>query len=909
MSTTNKLNIPILDPAQLVRIESVHKGFLYQHLYTVGCMFMSVGSSTTSIVVEADEDIELISENQRLYLQIKTRSKNLMPSDIADILERFDLLRVEHTSGKRGSGYSFIIVADQNLGPTIKKNIKKKIIPSDITFQTPEGTFGNKGHKNLPPAWKNIEEGVSWCAEQANSLPLSTVVPETLVWKLSGLVQLAASGGYNYEDHTFYAEDLSDLFEQIFNQMQEFPSPLDNYQSQIDEPDFYCDERVRLICGFSGAGKTSWAAQTAIYSCDLNVYFDVGDMPSSSLCATLVREVSAKLVTQNIDELKRILYPGASGIDSLMLLDRHLKKENRHLVIVIDNSHRLLFESLKDLLNATRFIKFILLCQPRPVIDEIEVNFGLRREVLQGWSSTTIAWQSRSHGCTGTIRDYEKLKNSTGALPLYVQSALKVIKSEHSGSISEFNLALSEQMNIETTAQELILTKSITILPKDALDILAILSISDTQLSFDDIKIWLSKSLQLSPKSIVQAIKRLKTEGVLQYFGRDKLKIHDAARIIGLQYLDNLDESLVTEIKKILVELLLSSLLNQRDLSKFSLFARISAELGEIEGLIDMASEEMFHEMGVLTEVLAAIRLAISTGKLSYRQQFWALDSLVYTDLNQRSDQFIRRNLFEMETLIYDNDLGDEEKNSLYIKQLLFNADMGNVTIIKELINKLSKTIKKDIRHDLVYRYTICVAWMKLDKNQKAIKLIPEIVGDYCELLGICPAEELPGKTSEDLWEMISISNETNDDLKHLADSLDVSAMLENELNRSNLFRIQALKLYNLCGAYDSSIRVGQDLVDGFIAKGDFIGAKMIMVDSVIPVAKRGKMIDKMISIKSHYALVLAYCKEFDKSDAEFKKLEPYESGLSTKQKLEIEHQKKLVAELKVYSLVTPFNS
>jgi hypothetical protein len=68
------------------------------------------------------------------------------------------------------------------------------------------------------------------------------------------------------------------------------------------------------------------------------------------------------------------------------------------------------------------------------------------------------------------------------------------------------------------------------------------------------------------------------------------------------------------------------------------------------------------------------------------------------------------------------------------------------------------------------------------------------------------------------------------------------------------------------------------------------------MVESVIPVAKQGNMLDKMISIKSHYAVVLAYCKEFNESDAEFKKLE-------------IEHQKKLVTELKLHSLVTPFNA
>ena len=31
----------VLDPAQLKRIESVHKGFLYQHLYAVGCLFLA----------------------------------------------------------------------------------------------------------------------------------------------------------------------------------------------------------------------------------------------------------------------------------------------------------------------------------------------------------------------------------------------------------------------------------------------------------------------------------------------------------------------------------------------------------------------------------------------------------------------------------------------------------------------------------------------------------------------------------------------------------------------------------------------------------------------------------------------------------------------------------------------------
>ncbi len=31
----------VLDAAQLVRIEAVHRGFLYQHLYAVGCLLLA----------------------------------------------------------------------------------------------------------------------------------------------------------------------------------------------------------------------------------------------------------------------------------------------------------------------------------------------------------------------------------------------------------------------------------------------------------------------------------------------------------------------------------------------------------------------------------------------------------------------------------------------------------------------------------------------------------------------------------------------------------------------------------------------------------------------------------------------------------------------------------------------------
>ena len=51
-----KLGRVNLDRRQLARIEAVHRGFLYQHLYAVACLFRASSAGVTHIVVENDED-------------------------------------------------------------------------------------------------------------------------------------------------------------------------------------------------------------------------------------------------------------------------------------------------------------------------------------------------------------------------------------------------------------------------------------------------------------------------------------------------------------------------------------------------------------------------------------------------------------------------------------------------------------------------------------------------------------------------------------------------------------------------------------------------------------------------------------------------------------------------------------
>src|SRR3546814_19469118 len=69
--------ISVIDEKQLIRIEAVHRGFLYQHLYGVICLLLAGAAGAARIVVEGDEDIEIIIPDVRFSVQVKTRNGTL----------------------------------------------------------------------------------------------------------------------------------------------------------------------------------------------------------------------------------------------------------------------------------------------------------------------------------------------------------------------------------------------------------------------------------------------------------------------------------------------------------------------------------------------------------------------------------------------------------------------------------------------------------------------------------------------------------------------------------------------------------------------------------------------------------------------------------------------------------------
>ncbi|AQS65420.1 MULTISPECIES: hypothetical protein [Rhizobium/Agrobacterium group] len=87
----------VLDPAQLRRIEAVHRGYLFQHLYAVQCLLSAATIAAREIAVESDEDVEIQLDGIRIYVQVKHRKDALAWDDIEGAMSRFADLAADST--------------------------------------------------------------------------------------------------------------------------------------------------------------------------------------------------------------------------------------------------------------------------------------------------------------------------------------------------------------------------------------------------------------------------------------------------------------------------------------------------------------------------------------------------------------------------------------------------------------------------------------------------------------------------------------------------------------------------------------------------------------------------------------------------------------------------------------------
>ena len=322
-------------------------------------------------------------------------------------------------------------------------------------------------------------------------------------------------------------------------------------------------------------------------------------------------------------------------------------------------------------------------------------------------------------------------------------------------------------------------------------------------------------------------------------------------RILGGRHLLSVQATVATQAKSNLKSVLLKSLLETRDTSRFSLYTRMLVETREIKVLVELIGEEMFHELGIAPHIWHGLEQALQDPTVEPTDRFWALDGLVFSDMKHGRNDLLQGRFDEMERLLREHELGDDERLSFIMKRMSFQANQGDQHAVDKRIEAMRSMLPDKPKHHRVFRYNAACALFRLKEFDMAEREARRVVAENFEVLGITP-EQVIGLKQQELSALVNRPDIDHHDLKHTADALELLAMLTKELGRTAMFaRVHAMKFYALVDAVDSLVRVGQDAADDFVYVHDFEGAREVLEQHVLPTVLRANMLDRVVSVRS----------------------------------------------------------
>ena len=886
-------DVTVVNERQLIRIEAVHRGFLYQHLYGAICLLLAGPNGVERVVMERDEDVEIVLPRRRIYVQVKTRDGRLSFGDVESVLQRFEEIRSEHDNGARNGDASFVIASNAAPSGPLLEKVSADDWPKDVQLHWPDGRIPTDSV--LPVPSRSVGEAINAGSALASKLPFGLLKPETLIWKLASIVMFASAGTPPRQDHSFSREELPALFEQLVVQMQELPAPPPIYRAQVDEPPLLGDQRVRIVSGLSGAGKTAWVAEAALHAALPVTYIDVVDTPGPALASAVTREVAARMFGRSCGKLGEILLPGASGLDMLGALSVKLGEEGVYAHVVIDNANRVSASEIEVIVSRAPHLRFLLLSQPGPEVAVMEVRLAVPAETLHGWDEDTIAAAVHDAGCQADFNDCERLSRLTGGLPFYVLNAAEVAAREYGGSIRAFCLDVEAQTHVVETAQEIILRRAFEGLPSDARETIAILSLADVALSRDEAIKLLQGACDLDVKAGAARLRVLPATGALELFGNSALKIHDAVRMLGLADMAGRGGAVESKAKAALLAVIMASIRKDWSIEKLGLLIRLFGQLGNAKVLVEFATDELFHEMGVWPEIQPFVVDIAANAAADPETRLWALDGLVFNDLREGAFGPARRRVDEMQALVEANGVGNDERLAWAMKRMLLMAMLGDAEGVNEMVAMVERHIPAKTSHMRVFRYNWALAIFKLGDNATAVATASELIEEYYGELGITPGDVM-GRNAPELRPLLPTDRDITDTLKHLADTLDLLAQATGRMGeRSVMARVHAMKFYDLAHAFDSLVRVGLDLVDEFVWVNDFIGARQILERNLFPTMQRVGLASRVLETRALYAVVLAYCGDHQAAAEEVALLRPFEEAMAPGHREAFQDQKRII--------------
>ncbi|MFY4698426.1 AAA family ATPase [Burkholderia glumae] len=872
--------IDVVDMAQLRRIEATHKGFLYQHLYCVACLLMLGQLGWTRMRVEADEDLELEFSGRYVYVQVKSRSDLIQFSDIASALKRFEQYRARHVPGSRAGQPEFVLALNRDPAPGLSKRISAGEFPQDVRFLRPGQTIAG-----LPPVLVDNEEAFNWCVARAEMLPFIMVAPDVLVQNLAGAMMRMAAGLDEFAQHEITAVRAAGMLEQFLQQVHEFPAPPLNYRPQDNEPSLATDAPIRLIVGFSGAGKTSWAAQAALADAQSRAYFDVADLPSSSVARALARELAARWLSDNPDGRQAVASEALSGVEALHLVTSSLKTQHQSHTVVVDNAHRLQVEDARAITAARGNLRLVFLAQPTPELDLMSTALDVEPETLKGWGADSIGYEASAQECSASMATAVRIRGLTAGLPLYVRSAISVAKKDYGSDLEAFCDAFEGQSLSTDTRQHTLLTVVFDGLDDPSKQVLACASLSDVPLSAEEIVDVAAEAFSLNRPAVVRKLRSLRARGLLQAYGSQRSKVHDAMRPIALEYLTEEPEA-GRRARAFLLDLVETSLKEDRDKERFPLFVRLLIDLRDVAKLADLGTEEAFHEGPEYPQVWPVLEEAASDLDLAAEVRFECLDALLYHRQRHGPEETIAPLLEQMETLIDGGLEEDRPRLVFFQKSVIYWAYQDNEARVQDLLGKAQALLPGKASYRRVFAYTAALALWKVSRPVDAERLLNGLVAEYLAALSINIGELM--SNPDPYAARVRADDDYGTDCKHLADCFDLLARVLEQLQRAQTApRKFAVRLFEITGSWDSAARVGIDLVYQHLDNHELPQALKLASESLPELVHVYGLVRHTIPLRYLHAHVLGRMGQIPAAREVLRTADPFLNSLTSDEQLE----------------------
>lgn len=884
-------SLDAIDSRQLVRIEATHRGFFYQHLYAAIILLRAQSNGVRSIAIERDEDIEVEIEGGRIYLQLKTRQGVITGSDVAESLARSETLRTLHQEGSRPGTFDYWIVANCEPGPALAEDLKAW--PTDMHLITP--ARASECPPLLPAPCEAISQLMELAAVEGEKVPCGALMGQTLSLKLAACVQAAAAGISPWEDHRFAIDELSELFEQVAQQLQTFPATPVPYLAHDEEPAYESDSKLRMIVGHSGAGKTAWASEASLHSSDESMYFDVSETSNATLPASLARELTAKLFPSG-DARRDILRVGNSGLDSLRALNNAVAKDKLAVCLYLDNCQRVEPESIVAVVASMPAVKVIVLAQPSPNEKALAARLGVTPIALSGWSPQVIAKHVASVKCNIDLPLAERVRTLTGGLPLYVLNMTQLAITFNNKDVAQLCSDIEGATHATLTAQEVILTRVFDAIGRDGRRAAAALSLSDVSLLLSEARSIVEIVLGDQPTAAA-AIRDATTWNVVNPLRDSSVVIHDAFRVLINDEQRRFDDSMRLDVRMRLKEVLLASIPTALDLSRQRFFMRLLPLIGQADELAELATSasEEFREMGLIQDSYPILLEIARSEQTSVPDRIWAYDTLAMWDGVESDYGKVDAYVDEMERLAGTAEVPERLRAEIESKKMLRAGRAHDMKAVRQHFDDAMRFTSKKGHERLILRYNFASAAFLSGDYGTARDEADQLTTDYYEVLGL-RYQDVFAKNPPEIAKAIENIDDADVHSRHLADCLRLHCQsLEKVGQYDPIARLHAHKFYLLSHSYYSAAESGKEVVEDFIDCNQPGEAGRFVENNLLPFVNGAKLLEFIGPVHLLYAVVLAYLGKRNEALAE---LEGVRAFMSTSNKKELDHQENRIKKI-----------